>query len=445
MKTLRMGLLMLPCFLWACANGPQSAHTEAPKSVLQITVSGCGDIHNIANMLDEWQYTDFVPSELQVYSLRISPAASSIAILPTRRRGYAREFMVMAKVRDRVYAASHDNPVLDFAEAADSVQLLFINTGNMRATRFCRDSIPFSIALQQKGLPLAISGLMVLDKDGRQQDTTILVVDGARNTSTIQPQIQQRLRSTLEGSLVDRKINFRSLHHNITAKVFSDGWVSVVDHDAKNFWSAIPGQGMRLDIQGRELLVDGRRIVFDANDDDFVNLRSFPEHFFFDIRYATSNNFTSTVLYREPICYLRYVAARDLIAAARDFEKLGYRIKMFDGYRPHQVQFDMWKVCPNPNFLSPPTKGSIHNRGGAVDLTIAYPNGENLDMGTDYDYCGPEAYTTNTNLPDSVLQHRNTLANVLRIHHFNMIRTEWWHFSHSTARNFPLCTFWPDE
>jgi D-alanyl-D-alanine dipeptidase len=106
----------------------------------------------------------------------------------------------------------------------------------------------------------------------------------------------------------------------------------------------------------------------------------------------------------------------------------------------------MWNVCPNPNFLTNPLKGSNHNRGVAVDLTICTPDGNNLDMGTDFDHEGFAAYTTNTDLPEQVLKNRLILSDNLNRFGFSKIRTEWWHFS---DRNYisasSICDFIPKE
>lgn len=66
----------------------------------------------------------------------------------------------------------------------------------------------------------------------------------------------------------------------------------------------------------------------------------------------------------------------------------GFKIKFFDCYRPNDVQYKMWAIVPNPQYVANPVKGSIHNKGGAVDITLTTLDGEELDMGTDFDFFG---------------------------------------------------------
>jgi D-alanyl-D-alanine dipeptidase len=85
---------------------------------------------------------------------------------------------------------------------------------------------------------------------------------------------------------------------------------------------------------------------------------------------------------------------------------------------------------PNASYVTPPEKGSMHNRGMAVDLTLTDIDGNELDMGTEYDYFGIEAHTDHLNLPEKVLENRNLLKTMMEEIGFRAIRTEWWHFSY---------------
>ena len=187
------------------------------------------------------------------------------------------------------------------------------------------------------------------------------------------------------------------------------------------------------------------RLPFDGNSDEFLNLKNYPDKFFFDIRYATKNNFAGKVLYNNAFCWMRYSPALDLLDAADYFLKNNYKIKIFDAYRPHSVQYIMWEVCPDRNFLAMPDKGSIHNRGCAVDLTIADTTGKNVDMGTDFDFRGRAAYMNNTDLPKEVIDNRILLRVGLKAYGFSGIKTEWWHFTHYSALSCPLADIIPPD
>jgi D-alanyl-D-alanine dipeptidase len=79
----------------------------------------------------------------------------------------------------------------------------------------------------------------------------------------------------------------------------------------------------------------------------------------------------------------------------------------------------------------------MHNRGAAIDLTLADPDGKEIDMGTPYDFFGPEAHHDYTKLPSEILGHRQKLKTVMEKHGFQSIRTEWWHYSYTRA-SYPL-------
>ncbi|MFN0173319.1 MAG: D-alanyl-D-alanine dipeptidase [Saprospiraceae bacterium] len=162
-----------------------------------------------------------------------------------------------------------------------------------------------------------------------------------------------------------------------------------------------------------------------------------------DIKYATADNFTKSKIYDCPRCLLRPEAADAVVAAHKALKKRGLGLKMFDCYRPRPYQQRLWDKVPNPDYVTPPAKGSMHSRGAAVDLTIVDANGKELDMGTPYDYFGREAHTDNYNLPQKVLANRRILREAMESVGFKGIRTEWWHFSFQ-GKNWPLSNYvWP--
>lgn len=148
-----------------------------------------------------------------------------------------------------------------------------------------------------------------------------------------------------------------------------------------------------------------------------------------DLRYATANNFVGQVLYGCARCFLRPEAAQAVVAAHQELQMEGLGLKMFDCYRPRDVQWKLWEIYPKPGYVANPRKGSIHNRGGAVDLTIVDSTGQELPMGTDFDFFGPKANHTFTDLPDEVLANRRKLKALMRRYGFSAIRSEWWHYN----------------
>lgn len=179
----------------------------------------------------------------------------------------------------------------------------------------------------------------------------------------------------------------------------------------------------------------------DLADTTFVRLADFSESFAYDLRYATENNFLKAKVYDCAECYTRVKTAKALIEANKDFIKNGVKIKFFDCYRPNSVQYKMWEIVPNPQYVANPVKGSIHNKGGAVDITLVDLEGNELDMGTDFDFFGKRAYHDNVDLPEEILANRRLLKETMEVHGFWSIRTEWWHYNLSAGSNDKVANF----
>ncbi|MBK9733958.1 MAG: D-alanyl-D-alanine dipeptidase [Saprospiraceae bacterium] len=149
-----------------------------------------------------------------------------------------------------------------------------------------------------------------------------------------------------------------------------------------------------------------------------------------DIRYATTNNFTKKQIYDCPRCFMRPEATAKLIQIHAELnKKYGYGLKVFDCFRPRPYQQRLWDIVPDPSYVTPPEKGSMHSRGLAVDLTIVDKNGNELDMGTGFDFFGPEAHQDYSKLPADIIKNRFLLKSTMEAYGFSSIRTEWWHYS----------------
>lgn len=167
-----------------------------------------------------------------------------------------------------------------------------------------------------------------------------------------------------------------------------------------------------------------------AQQDDFVRLKDLSPDFVFDLKYATPDNFLNQAVYECGECYLRKSTAQALLKANENFKQLGYRIKLFDCYRPLEVQKKMWKILPGTHYVANPAKGSKHNRGAAVDLTLIDKQGKELDMGTPFDFFGKKAHHSYTQLPQKVLENRKLLKEILDKYNFKSIYSEWWHYEY---------------
>ncbi|MEZ7499338.1 M15 family metallopeptidase [Flavobacterium sp. Arc3] len=165
------------------------------------------------------------------------------------------------------------------------------------------------------------------------------------------------------------------------------------------------------------------------NDTTFVNLKDYSSDFVYDMKYATTDNFLKAKVYDCAECYLRLKTVVALIEANKEFIKKGYRIKLFDCYRPLDIQKRMWKIVSNPQYVADPAKGSIHNRGGAVDITLVDAYSKELDMGTPFDFFGEEASHGYTKLSEEVKNNRILLKSIMTANNFNSFDSEWWHYN----------------
>ena len=163
---------------------------------------------------------------------------------------------------------------------------------------------------------------------------------------------------------------------------------------------------------------------------DFVRLKDLSPDFVYELKYATPDNFLKQAVYDCGECYLRKSTAEALVKANEAFKQLGYRIKLFDCYRPLSVQKKMWKILPGTHYVANPAKGSKHNRGAAVDLTLVDAQGKELNMGTPFDFFGKEAHHTYTEHPKEVLENRKLLKETLNKYNFKSIYSEWWHYEY---------------
>lgn len=163
---------------------------------------------------------------------------------------------------------------------------------------------------------------------------------------------------------------------------------------------------------------------------DFVRLKDLSPDFVYELKYATPDNFLKQAVYDCGECYLRKSTAEALVKANEAFKQLGYRIKLFDCYRPLSVQKKMWKILPGTHYVANPAKGSKHNRGAAVDLTLVDAQGKELNMGTPFDFFGKEAHHTYTQHSKEVLENRKLVKETLDKFNFKSIYSEWWHYEY---------------
>lgn len=158
-----------------------------------------------------------------------------------------------------------------------------------------------------------------------------------------------------------------------------------------------------------------------------------------DLRYATTNNFTHQKVYRSSRCFLTRGTAEKLKAVALDLQHEGLGLKIYDGYRPLAVQKRVWALVPDERYVADPKKGSRHNRGAAVDLTLVnLETGKELTMPTGFDDFSERAHRDYDRLPQPVLENRRKLQESMEARGFIGMPTEWWHFDDTNWQKYPI-------
>lgn len=188
-----------------------------------------------------------------------------------------------------------------------------------------------------------------------------------------------------------------------------------------------------------DLIEEYRAEISSDPDHELVNLIDFIPGLVLDMRYATHNNFTHEVVYEFPAAFLRRPVAEALAGVQEELSEHGLGIKVFDAYRPYQATLKFWNLVGDPQFVASPQKGSRHNRGAAVDLTlIVLKTGQELEMPTAFDDFTENASPDCTDLPKHQIANRDYLIRVMQRHGFRVFQTEWWHFDYKHWEKFGL-------
>ncbi|MCF8320146.1 MAG: M15 family metallopeptidase [Flavobacterium sp.] len=188
----------------------------------------------------------------------------------------------------------------------------------------------------------------------------------------------------------------------------------------------------------KEVVLKSKKLV---NDTSFVNLKEYSADFVYDMKYATEDNFLKSKVYDCAECFLRLKTVKALVKANSKLMKLGYKIKLYDCYRPLDVQKKMWALVSNPNYVANPSKGSIHNRGGAIDITLVDFTGKELDMGTPFDFFGPEASHDYKGFSKEIIANRALFKKIMISSKFQSFDSEWWHYNLKNAKLDPISNF----
>jgi CubicO group peptidase (beta-lactamase class C family)/D-alanyl-D-alanine dipeptidase len=174
---------------------------------------------------------------------------------------------------------------------------------------------------------------------------------------------------------------------------------------------------------------------------DLVDLTTLDPAIKLDIRYATTNNFLSTPLYTSAKAYMQRPAAEALLRAHRKLANGGYGLLIHDAYRPWYVTKMFWEATPEKLrvFVADPAKGSRHNRGCAVDLTLYdRKTGEPVPMVGGYDEMSDRSYPEYEGGTSRQRWHRDLLRRAMEDEGFDVYEAEWWHFDYKDWRKYRI-------
>ncbi|HJS43717.1 MAG TPA: M15 family metallopeptidase [Gemmatimonadales bacterium] len=160
-----------------------------------------------------------------------------------------------------------------------------------------------------------------------------------------------------------------------------------------------------------------------------------------DIRYATTNNFLGSVFYSSPRAFLQRPAAEALVRASHVLRPLGYGLLIHDAYRPWYVTKVFWDATPPESrwLVADPARGSKHNRGAAVDITLyELATGKPVEMPSTYDEATPRAVADFPGGTSRQRWHRALLRRVLEAEGFIVYPDEWWHFDYRDWQRYPI-------
>ncbi|MEO6148974.1 MAG: M15 family metallopeptidase [Mucilaginibacter sp.] len=194
--------------------------------------------------------------------------------------------------------------------------------------------------------------------------------------------------------------------------------------------------------------IDNSKIVSIKNYADYVNnhpakklveIKKMIPGIALNIRYATKNNFTGQAVYRQAKAFARLPVVKALQQVQLALKARGLALKIYDAYRPYSVTVKFYEIAKDTTFVADPAKGSRHNRGCAIDLTlIDIKTGRELDMPTGYDSFEKAAAADYPDLSPQKLKNREILRAVMEANGFKIYPSEWWHYDFNGWEQYEL-------
>lgn len=190
-------------------------------------------------------------------------------------------------------------------------------------------------------------------------------------------------------------------------------------------------------------LIDSEKAYSKSVEEDqnnlMVDLESYIPRLVLDIRYATDSNFTGETIYTKPKAFVRKPVAEALLEIQNKLNNIGYGLKIFDAYRPYAATLKFYEVYPDTNFVAAPWKGSVHNRGCAVDVSlIDIVTQQELPMPTKFDDFSEKASLNYEELDPIIKANRDMLVKFMTENGFTSYEYEWWHFNFKDREKFKI-------
>ncbi len=149
-----------------------------------------------------------------------------------------------------------------------------------------------------------------------------------------------------------------------------------------------------------------------------------------DLKYASTDNFTKKKIYDFNVPYLRYGTVKKLKAVQNELKLKGYELIIYDAYRPTEAQDKLWEICPDPKYVSDPSKGyTNHCRGNTVDVTIVKTDGTTVKMPSKFDEFSELANRDYSDVSREQANNSQLLEDVMKKHGFKPYYGEWWHYT----------------
>ena len=174
---------------------------------------------------------------------------------------------------------------------------------------------------------------------------------------------------------------------------------------------------------------------------DLVELTKLDPTIKLDIHYATRNNFLGKAVYKQPRAFLQRPAAEALVRVNQKLRAQGYGLIVFDGYRPWSVTKIFWDVTPADKkiFVADPSKGSRHNRGCAVDLSLYdLKTGLQVKMPSEYDEMTERSHISYECATAEAKGLREVLRAAMAAEGFAVYEPEWWHYDYKDWKEYPI-------